>query len=699
MGALSKAEDGYSIESVHLNILKQILERSSARESLVCSYRNSFDGFAAKLTEQEQRKLRGMEGVVSVFPSRTLKPHTTRSWDFLGFPSTVRRMPNIESDVIIGMIDTGIWPESESFNDNGIGPPPGKWKGICQNITCNNKIIGARFYNAENNYKEEEEKSPRDIIGHGTHTASIAAGVEVKNTSLFGLGEGTVRGAVPSARIAIYKACWKSGCADHDVLAAFDDAIEDGVDILSVSLGGEFARLLLEDPIAIGAFHAMEKGILTSTSAGNFGPLTSNIANLAPWMLTVAASTTDRRFISNVTIGNQITMVGHAINTFQTQTKSSPIIYAGDHVAHNFSSKRARACTLGSLDKDSVKDKIVFCDTYSDGSGPVLIDAQGMVMVDDTGSDDIAFSYPIPATAISIADGEKLKHYLDTTRIPVAMIYKTEAIHDHQAPQVASFSSKGPNTLYPDILKPDLIAPGVDILAAWSPKATVSGYQGDKRSVMYNIISGTSMSCPHATGAAAYVKTFHPSWSPAAIKSALMTTAYPMNGSYPKEAELAYGAGQIDPLKAVNPGLVYDISKADYIQELCNMGFSADEIKIIAGGNVTCAKKNGTGALLNYPSLGASVTVGWKIERYFPRTVTNVGLPNSTYKATIGPQKLLNVTVIPNVLSFKSLNEKQNFTVHVTGPGIDQASIISTWLLWSDGIHNVRSPIAFWASF
>ncbi|XP_042481387.1 subtilisin-like protease SBT4.12 [Macadamia integrifolia] len=685
MGALSKAEDGYSTETVHLNILEQVLERSPARESLVCSYKNSFNAFAAKLTEQEQRKLGGMEGVVSVFPCRTLKLHTTRSWDFLGFPSTVRRMPTIENDIIIGMIDSGIWPESESFNDNGIGPPPGKWKGICQNITCNNKIIGARFYNAENKYPKVEEKSSRDTIGHGTHTASTVAGVEVKNSSLFGLAEGTVRGAVPSTRIAIYKASWNFSCTDHDLLAAVDDAIEDGVDILSVSIGDSVARVFMEEPIAIGALHAMEKGILTSTSAGNCGPKMVTITNLAPWMLTVAASNTDRRIISNVATGNQITMEGHAINTFPTEKKASPIIYAGDHAAHNFSSKEASACRPGSLDKYLVKGKIVLCDELSDGSEPFLADAQGMVIIDNTEQNDSSSSYPLPATAISIADGEQLKLYLNTARIPVAKIYKSEAIYDPKAPHVISFSSRGPNTLSPDILKPDLSAPGVDILAAWSPKGKVSGYQGDKHSVMYNIISGTSMACPHATSAAAYVKTFHPSWSPAAIKSALMTTASPINASYHEEAELAYGAGQIDPLKAVNPGLVYDTSKADYIQGLCNLGYNPDYIKIIAGGNVTCAKQNGTDALLNYPSMGASVTIGVPIDRYFPRTVTNVGLPNSTYKATIGPQKLLNVTVIPNVLSFKSLNEKQNFTVHVTGPGIDQDSIISTWLLWSDG--------------
>ncbi|XP_042479750.1 subtilisin-like protease SBT4.3 [Macadamia integrifolia] len=700
MGALSKIEDGYSTETVHLNILEQVLERSSARESLVCSYKSSFNGFAAKLTEQEQLKLRGMKGVVSVFPSRTLKLHTTRSWDFLGFPTTVKRVPTIESNVIIGMIDSGIWPESESFNDNGIGPPPSKWKGICQNITCNNKIIGARFYNAENNYKEEE-KSPRDIEGHGTHTASTVAGVEVKNTSLFGIAQGTVRGAVPFARIAVYKVCWNVGCSDHDILSAFDDATKDGVDILSVSVGGSSVTVFNEDPIAIGAFHAMEKGILTSVSAGNEGPQMVSIKNLAPWMLTVAASNTDRRIISKVRTGNQITKVvmlpgilmsfdnqGHAINTFQTKKEASQIIYGGDHAAHNSSSVEARACNAGSLDKNSVKGKIVFCDMANSGVGPFLADAQGMVMVDDVGSDDTPFSYPLPATAISIADGKKLKQYLNTTRNPKAKIYKSQSIRDPKAPVVLSFSSRGPNPISPNILKPDLSAPGVTILAAWSPKATISGSTVDKRSSMYNIISGTSMSCPHATGAAAYVKTFHPSWSPAAIKSALMTTASPIYASYHKEAELAYGAGQIDPLKAVHPGLVYDTLKADYIQVLCNLGYKPDDIKIIAGENVTCVKENGTDAVLNYPSLGASVSPEERIDIYFPRTVTNVGLPNSTYKATIGPQKLVNVTVKPNVLYFKSVNEKKQFTVHVTRPGIGKDKIISTWVLWSDGKHN-----------
>ncbi|XP_043692924.1 subtilisin-like protease SBT4.10 [Telopea speciosissima] len=700
MGEVSKGEDAFNIESVHLGLLEQVLDTSSARESLVYSYRKSFNGFAAELTEQEQKKLKGMEGVVSVFPSKILQLDTTRSWDFLGFPTTVKRMPPVESDVIIGVIDTGIWPESESFNDNGIGPPPSKWKGICQNFTCNNKIVGARFYNAKASYSPEEQ-SPRDFNGHGSHTASTVAGDEVKNTSLYGLAEGTARGAVPSARIAVYKVCWSFGCTDHDILAAFDDAIADGVDILSVSLGAPYARAFFEDVLAIGSFHAMKKGILTSASAGNRGPSKATTTNNAPWVLAVAASSTDRRIISNVTTGNNITMMGHAVNTFPTQKNYYPIIYAVNAMrsSSNIEYARFRRCLAGALDKDLVKGKIVYCNKFSSGGGPFLANAPGMVVLDDAGWDDTPFSYPLPATALTVDQGRKFEEYLNSTRNPVAMIYKSQAIHDPKAPYVVSFSSRGGSSpLSANILKPDLSAPGVDILAAWSPKGIVSNFEGDKRSVMYNIISGTSMSCPHATGAAAYVKTFHPSWSPAAIKSALMTTASPMNDSYNQEAELAYGAGQIDPLKAINPGLVYDLQKSDYIQELCNMGFKPSIIKIIAGEDVICEKViKELNSLLNYPSIGAGVHANASFTLHFPRTVTNVDISNSTYKVTIGLQPLLHITVNPNVLSFKSLNEKQQFTVNVSGAAIPHDSVVSTWLLWSDGIHNVRSPIVFWA--
>lgn len=166
------------------------------------------------------------------------------------------------------------------------------------------KIIGAKYYRADGRFNKIDFKSPRDSEGHGTHTSSTAAGGLVSKASLYGLGLGTARGGVPSAHIAVYKICWSDGCPDADILAAFDDAIADGVDIISISVGGFYADDYFDDPIAIGAFHAMKNGILTSNSAGNSGPDYASISSVAPWLLSVAASTIDRKFLTQVTLGN-----------------------------------------------------------------------------------------------------------------------------------------------------------------------------------------------------------------------------------------------------------------------------------------------------------------------------------------------------------------------------------------------------------
>ncbi|KAK1312442.1 hypothetical protein QJS10_CPA07g00096 [Acorus calamus] len=245
-----------------------------------------------------------MQGIVSVFESKTLKPHTTRSWDFLGFTGKVPRKPKLESNIVVGMIDTGVWPESESFSDKGLGPPPKKWHGACHNITCNNKIVGGRYYNSRGSYGTSDDQSPRDMAGHGTHTASTVAGAAVSGVSLYGLARGTARGGVPSARIAVYKVCWTFGCDEHDILAAFDDAIADGVDVISISVGGSSGMDYASDSIAIGSFHAMRAGILTSASAGNAGPDRGTASNIAPWLVSVAASTIDRRIVTQVEIGS-----------------------------------------------------------------------------------------------------------------------------------------------------------------------------------------------------------------------------------------------------------------------------------------------------------------------------------------------------------------------------------------------------------
>ncbi|RDY10975.1 hypothetical protein CR513_04422, partial [Mucuna pruriens] len=657
-------------ELLHTGMVQSVLGRKFSPDALLHSYK-SFNGFVARLTEEEAETMRGMDGVVSVIPNRIHKLQTSRSWDFIGFPENVKRT-STESDIIVGIIDSGIWPNSSSFNDGGFGPPPQKWKGSCQNFTCNNKIVGAKYFRYRSNFAEEDIISPLDTDGHGTHCASIAGGNAVKSASVFGFASGTARGGVPLARIAVYKVCWTYGCNDADILAAFDAAIEDGVDILSISVGPSLVihDEYFRDIIAIGAFHAMANGILTSKSADNLGPDPYSMSNTAPWLLSVAATTIDRKFFTNVQLGNGM--------IFQPTSVVDMIVPNQD-----------------SLDAALVKGKIVLCDAddypypttvgfVSGASGVIIRSNIPLVQAD---------IYALPAVRISQNDGTLVYSYLKSTSNPTATIFKSYEGKDSLAPCVAPFSSRGPNKITPDLLKPDLAAPGVDILAAWSPNSPISGVEGDNRISNYNILSGTSMACPHVTAAAAYVKSFHPNWSPAVIKSALMTTATSMSCALNEDAEFAYGAGQINPIQAINPGLVYDAGEIDYVKFLCGQGYDTQYLQRITGDSSSCTQaNNGTVWDLNLPSFALSTTRSSYTNVTFSRTVTNVGSVTSSYKATITTQSSsLNIQVVPNVLFFSSLGQKKSFTLKIEGT--INADIVSSSLVWDDGTFQVRSPI------
>ncbi|XP_021890194.1 cucumisin-like [Carica papaya] len=505
----------YATSSAHLEILEQVLEDSNeASESHIYSYNEIFTGFAARLTNAEKQKLASAQNVVAVLPSRKFQLQTTRSWDFLGLSTTVKRISQVESNLIVGVLDTGIWPGLESFRDDGLGPPPKKWKGVCHNITCNNKIIGGRSYYT-GDQPLAEERSVIDTDGHGTHTASTVAGMEVGNAGFFGLAKGTARGGVPSARIAAYKVCWKTiagaTCEEQDLLAAFEDAIKDGVDMLSVSIGSNETKEYPIDGLAVGSFRAMKKGILTSAAAGNYGPHPSTVTNGAPWILTVGASSIDRKLLAKLELGNGQTFMGDTINGFPTQRSFYPIQLGEDdnqNVLINNSTKRKNVVFK------SVKSALL---AIKVGVRGVIWDAEELFVSQ-------ACQLPLPGACLNTSAVDKVKKYVITTNNPVGKIYKSISVHDPTAPLVATFSGRGPVEVAPDILKPDITAPGVDILAAYSLKATSTPFPDEKRHAPFNIISGTSMACPHATGAALYVKTFHTSWSPSAIKSALMTT-------------------------------------------------------------------------------------------------------------------------------------------------------------------------------
>ena len=260
-----------------------------------------------------------------------MKLTTTRVSDYLGLTSTAPtglvHDTDMGSDAIIGIVDSGIWPGSKSFNDNGLGPIPARWKGQCVSgegfnaSMCNRKLIGATYYakGLARKYKgafkaaeKDEAMSPLDKVGHGTHCASTAAGSFVQNANYLGLGQGTARGSAPRARVAAYKVCWNNEeCFTPDILKAMDHAMRDGVDVLSLSLGSEIPLDFEVDrsDFAIAAFHAVMKGITVVCAGGNDGPETQTISNVAPWIITVAATTMDREFFTPITLGNNVTVL------------------------------------------------------------------------------------------------------------------------------------------------------------------------------------------------------------------------------------------------------------------------------------------------------------------------------------------------------------------------------------------------------
>lgn len=336
-----------------------------------------------------------------------------------------------------------------------------------------------------------ETESPRDQDGHGTHTASTAAGSPVANASMLGYASGTARGMAPRARVASYKVCWSTGCFGSDILAGMDRAILDGVNVLSMSLGGGSAPYF-RDTIAIGAFSAMERGIFVSCSAGNSGPTRASLANVAPWIMTVGAGTLDRDFPAYAMLGNSKRITGVSLYSGPGMgNKRVGLVYRN-------SSSSGNLCLPGTLDSKSVKGKVVLCDRGVNArveKGAVVRDAGGvgMILANEAanGEELVADSHLLPAVAVGWKAGNLIKAYVTSAPNPTAVLSFGGTVLDvRPSPVVAAFSSRGPNIVTPQILKPDVIGPGVNILAAWSEAVGPTGLEKDTRRTKFNIMSG-----------------------------------------------------------------------------------------------------------------------------------------------------------------------------------------------------------------
>ncbi|XP_010508956.1 PREDICTED: subtilisin-like protease SBT4.1 isoform X1 [Camelina sativa] len=722
----------YGSSSGHQELLGEVLDDDSTIEdAFIYSYSKSFTGLAARLTQSECQKLRRRREVLEVSRSRDLKLQTTRSWDFMNLTLQAERNPENESDLVVAVIGTGIWPYSEVFSSDS--PPPPGWENKCEDITCNNKIVGARsYYPSKEKYKWIEEKSVIDVTGHGTHVASIVAGRKVEKASYFGLAEGTMRGGVPNAKIAVYKTCWNvirlddtkgSVCREHDVVKAIDQAILDKVDIISFSQGLKYT-LLQEDKISWAFLRALNNGILTSAAAGNTGNY-YKVANGAPWVMTVAASLKDRFFETKLELEGEDKpiVVYDTINTFETQDSFYPLLRekAPAELIRKrelIADCRSKSHPISSNDENDEGKDVIFPFSKIKLLDKVIKErAKGAIVLGKKRYDfNETKKLQFPIASIFLDKDKKAeleKYYRKYPSKRSVKIHKTEEIPREEGwvPTVAKLSSKGPNCdkFLANILKPDIAAPGLDIIAGWPENVNLTSDvpSNDYRHLRFNIMSGTSMACPHATGLALYLKSFTNSWSPSAVKSALMTTSTEMMD---EGNEFAYGSGHLNATKVLDPGLVYETHYQDYIDYMCKQGYNTEKLRSDAGSEkIDCSKTEiDPKADLNYPTMTARVPLDAPFEEIFRRTVTNVYDGESTYRGEInyrGDKDFDNIIVDPPQLQFSELGQTKTFTVTVTGtskPNWEAGKAFmtrNTWLTWTeiDGSRKVRSPIVIYS--
>ncbi|KAI3931435.1 hypothetical protein MKX01_040352 [Papaver californicum] len=659
--------------------------------------------------------------VISVFENRGKQLHTTRSWNFLGLESDSGEIPSHSAwdvarygeDTIIANLDTVDWSK------------------ILQQWLCS---LSCKVHPS----KITANVSARDEDGHGIHTLSTAGGNFVSGANVFGFGNGTAKGGSPKARVAAYKVCWKpikdsGGCFDADILAAFEAAIHDGVDVISASIGGPPTDYF-SDGIAIGSCHAVKHGITVIMSAGNDGPADGSVSNVAPWLLTVGANTIDREFPVKIGLGNkkhlkvcctpfvQVMLGGQSLYPKALPVrKFYPLIY--DTAAKAANSTDPDLCLTGSLDPEKVKGKILaylrgingrswtLCSrTYSIVSGPALAD--GMILANDIlyGNEIVADPHLLPAAHINwphhvllyIRPSNSLSFCLfnlfELVYSLLPDVFMTRARTQNgvkPAPVMAAFSSKGPNM-------PDITGPGVAIIAAYTQAISPAG-ETDPRRVLFNSESGTSVSFPHVAGVAGLLKTLHPDWSPSAIKSAIMTTGEKpisfsrtqdnqkmamRNSSNLHATPFSYGSGQMRPNAAMDPGLVYDVTTNDYLSFLSGLGYNETQLQsFTAGIPYKCNMKYGL-ADFNYPSITVPDLDG---TTQVMRTVKNVGSPG-TYKARIHAPEGVKVSVEPKTLTFEKIGEEKTFEVSLQVVKASYQYVFGS-LTWTDGVHFVRSPI------
>jgi subtilisin family serine protease len=645
----------------------------------VYDYSTTFNGFAARLTPAQAGALKGVPGVRGVWRNARHTVDTFSTPRFLGLSGKggtwTRQFGNPSragEGVIVGVIDSGFWPENPSFAALPSPRPDqaiidAKWRGTCDAgvespIVCNNKVIGARYYNSGGRGIPEEFESPRDFNGHGSHTAGTAAGNLNVPAAINGVPAGNVSGMAPAARIAVYKVLWHNASGNttggtDDILAAIDDAVNDGVDVINYSISGN--QPLVVDPLEMALLSAAAAGVFVSTSAGNNGENfgVSSVYHNSPWVTTVAASTHDRGAEKTLTLGDGRTFVGSgagpgvAAKTLVDAADAALPVPPGQHPAQW--AEEAELCVLDRLDPAKVTGKVVLClnGVNTRVSGAIHVrqslavkqaGGAGMILYNPAAASVDADFHHVPSIHVDHTVGPRLKAYAGSSG-PTAALSNSRPV-TVRAPQMAAFSSFGPAIAGGgDLIKPDITAPGVDVVAAAAPPANNNN--------MFENFHGTSMSAPHIAGIAALLKSKNPTWSPMWIKSAMMTTATPTDSAGQTIKRLGvdatplhFGNGHVRPGNAFDPGLVYDSNETDWFRYTCGIG----QAQTLSGGEQLCAEVGSIDPSdLNYPSIGIGDLPG---EQIVTRTVTNITGQASVYQSKVTAPPGFTVTVSPSRL-------------------------------------------------
>jgi subtilisin family serine protease len=681
--------------------------------SVVYTYTTVVNGAAVKLTAVQAAKLAHAPGV-SMIQKNTIQsiqttpqPPTPAFLGLTGANGVWNKQFGDQSHagegVIVADIDTGFWPENPSFAPLSEPRPDAatiaaKFHGVCDTsgespVTCNNKVIGARFYDAAglSTSNPGEFTSPRDYDGHGSHTASTAAGDPVEAV-INGNDVGPLSGMAPAARLSIYKVLYENAAnttaqgSTADIVAAVNDAINDGVDVINFSVGDNVDTFGAEE---LAFLNAAAAGVFVSAAAGNAGPGASTVDNAMPWETTVAAGTYDQSFPNTVTLGN-----GAVFNGVGRESAAgpAPLIDSVDAGLASADPTEVELCFSGTLDPAKVAGKIVLClrgvNARVDKSNAVnLAGGAGMILYNATDAqefdDDFHF---VPTVHINNTDGLAIKSYIHSTANPTAALGAGVPVRV-EAPVVAGFSSAGPSLFSGgDLGKPDIMAPGVDMVAAVSPQ----NHAGN----LWDSESGTSMATPHIAGVAALLMSKHPDWSPMEVKSAMMTTANPFdNDGNPIQragvnaTTFDMGSGEVTPAPAFDPGLVYDSDIVDWLQYSCGVG-----VHLFTSSGDVCDQVGSIQAnQLNYASIAAGALPGAET---ITRTVTNVDDKSDNYKVKITNPTGYKVTVKPDHIVIKP-GKSATYTVTITRTTAPLGAYAFGQIVWTDQRgHAVRSPIS-----